>query len=256
MAAFLLSLIPTRCATAIATPCFPSIFPPAKILPMPDLAADFTHTIRITSKSGRYGGTYAHRDITFEFASWISSEFELYLIVKYQFADKANRKITHLENFAATFLVKCTLGQTISRYMVLIASEQKFLMMRLYQIYQVKTIVQCIHDNCGNGFIWSTTDSGKTLTLFKASTVLKDNPDIVKCLFVVDRKDLDHQAREDWSSSDKTSSKGDARRVSGGNASKFNKFQEDCGEENTNTGDAKRGFCARTVFKNIHAIAA
>ena len=43
-----------------------------------------THAIGITSKSGRYGGTFAHRDIAFEFASWISSEFKLYLIVEFQ----------------------------------------------------------------------------------------------------------------------------------------------------------------------------
>lgn len=43
-----------------------------------------TRAIGITSKSGRYGGTYAHKDIAFEFASWISSEFKLYLIVEFQ----------------------------------------------------------------------------------------------------------------------------------------------------------------------------
>ena len=37
--------------------------------------------IGIVSKAGRYGGTYAHSDIAFEFASWISSEFKLYIIV-------------------------------------------------------------------------------------------------------------------------------------------------------------------------------
>ena len=62
--------------------------------------------------------------------------------------------------------------------MVLIASEQKLLMMRPYQIYAVKAIVDCIHQSCGNGYIWHTTGSGKTLTSFKASTLLKDNPDI------------------------------------------------------------------------------
>ena len=131
----------------------------------------------------------------------------------YQFADEANTKITHLDSFAETFLVKCTLGQTLSRYMVLIASEQKLMMMRPYQVYAVKQIVDCIHQNCGNGYIWHTTGSGKTLTSFKASTLLKDNPDIEKCLFVVDRKDLDRQTREE-----------------------FNKFQEGCVEQNTNTG--------------------
>jgi hypothetical protein len=45
---------------------------------------DNTNAIGITSKSGRYGGTFAHRDIAFEFASWISIEFKLYLIKEFQ----------------------------------------------------------------------------------------------------------------------------------------------------------------------------
>ena len=130
----------------------------------------------------------------------------------YQFANEDNKKITHLNYFAEKFLAKCTLGQIISRYMVLVASEQKLLMMRPYQIYAVKAIIDCIQQNCGNGYIWHTTGSGKTLTSFKASTLLKDNPEIEKCLFVVDRKDLDRQTREE-----------------------FNRFQEGCVEENTNT---------------------
>jgi hypothetical protein len=43
-----------------------------------------TQAIGIISKSGRYGGTYAHKDIAFEFASWISVEFKLYLIREFQ----------------------------------------------------------------------------------------------------------------------------------------------------------------------------
>ena len=42
------------------------------------------NAIGITSKAGRYGGTYAHSDIAFEFASWVSLEFKLYLIKDYQ----------------------------------------------------------------------------------------------------------------------------------------------------------------------------
>ena len=129
-----------------------------------------------------------------------------------RFADEDNTKITYLNDFADRFLAKCTLGQMISRYMVLIASEQKLLILRPYQIYAVKAIVECIEQNCGNGYIWHTTGSGKTLTSFKASTLLKTNDNIHKCLFVVDRKDLDRQTREE-----------------------FNRFQENCVEENTNT---------------------
>lgn len=130
----------------------------------------------------------------------------------YQFADEANNRINHLHDFADNFLPKCTLGQLISRYMVLVVSEQKLMIMRPYQIYAVKAIMDCIAQNRGNGYIWHTTGSGKTLTSFKASTLLKDNPEIEKCLFVVDRKDLDRQTRLE-----------------------FNKFQEGCVEENTNT---------------------
>lgn len=43
-----------------------------------------TAAIGIVSKSGRYGGTYAHKDIAFKFASWISVEFELYIIKEFQ----------------------------------------------------------------------------------------------------------------------------------------------------------------------------
>jgi len=43
-----------------------------------------TNAIGIISKAGRYGGTYAHKDIAFEFASWISPKFKLYLIKEFQ----------------------------------------------------------------------------------------------------------------------------------------------------------------------------
>lgn len=158
----------------------------------------------------------SNRDSTYYFANNNARHFafnaeERFLPI-YQHAAEDNSKITHLDDFADKFLAKCTLGQMISRYIVLVASEQKLLVMRPYQIYAVKHIIQCIEQNCGNGYVWHTTGSGKTLTSFKASTLLKDNPSIEKCLFVVDRKDLDRQTREE-----------------------FNRFQEGCVEENTNT---------------------
>lgn len=54
-----------------------------------------TDAVGIVSKSGRYGGTYAHSDIAFEFASWISPEFKLYIIKDYQRLkkDEAERKV-------------------------------------------------------------------------------------------------------------------------------------------------------------------
>ena len=163
----------------------------------------------------------SNRSSTYYFANNNNQHFafdakEVFLPV-YQWSDRDNVPVPHLSRFAEAFLPKCTLGHMISRYMVLVANEQKMLMMRPYQIYAVKDIVDCIQQNSGNGYIWHTTGSGKTLTSFKASTLLKDNPDIDKCLFVVDRKDLDRQTREE-----------------------FNRFQANCVEENTNTASLVR----------------
>ncbi|MFJ4290163.1 type I restriction endonuclease subunit R [Cupriavidus sp. NPDC089707] len=158
----------------------------------------------------------SNRDRTYYFANNNVRHFafnadERFLPI-YEFAGEDNRKITQLDEFAEHFLRKCDLGRTISRYMVLLAGEQKLMIMRPYQVYAVQHMVKCIDEDNGNGYIWHTTGSGKTLTSFKASTLLKENDHIHKCLFVVDRKDLDRQTREE-----------------------FNKFQEGCVEENTNT---------------------
>ena len=43
-----------------------------------------THAISLQAKAGRYGGTYAHKDIAFEFAMWISPEFKIYMVKEFQ----------------------------------------------------------------------------------------------------------------------------------------------------------------------------
>ena len=130
----------------------------------------------------------------------------------YHAADQDNHKIAELFKFSDMMLQKTALGRLLSRYMVLVETERKILVMRPYQIYAVESIVNSVSEDSGNGFIWHTTGSGKTLTSFKASTLLKYNIDIEKCVFVVDRKDLDKQTRDE-----------------------FNKFQEGCVEQNANT---------------------
>ena len=145
-----------------------------------------------------------------------------------RWADEQNKKVANLHEFAREVLYKCALGELISRYMVLVETERKLIIMRPYQIYAVKKMVECIENNSGNGYIWHTTGSGKTLTSFKAATLLKDNPHISKCLFVVDRKDLDKQTREE-----------------------FNKFQKDCVEENLNTGELVRRMLSKDYKDKI-----
>lgn len=54
-----------------------------------------TNAIGIISKAGRYGGTYAHKDIAFEFGSWLSPEFKLYLIKEFQrIKDDENQRLS------------------------------------------------------------------------------------------------------------------------------------------------------------------
>lgn len=55
------------------------------------------NSIGIISKSGRYGGTFAHSDIAFEFASWVSPEFKLYLIKDYQALKAADNNRLSIE---------------------------------------------------------------------------------------------------------------------------------------------------------------
>ena len=64
---------------------------------------DATKAVGIVSTSGRYGGTYAHKDIAFEFASWISVEFRLYLIKEFQrLKEDENRRLSLAWNLNRT----------------------------------------------------------------------------------------------------------------------------------------------------------
>jgi hypothetical protein len=62
-----------------------------------------TGAIGIVSKAGRYGGTYAHKDIAFEFASWISVEFKFYLIKEFQrLKEDESRRLSLARNLNRT----------------------------------------------------------------------------------------------------------------------------------------------------------
>ena len=64
---------------------------------------DATRAVGLISKTGRYGGTFAHKDIAFEFASWISVEFRLYLIKEFQrLKEDENRRLSLAWNLNRT----------------------------------------------------------------------------------------------------------------------------------------------------------
>ena len=105
-----------------------------------------TNAIGIISKSGRYGGTFAHKDIAFKFASWISVEFELYIIKEFQRLKEheqqqlgwsAKRELSKINYHIHTDAVKHNLipeELTAQQISIVYASEADVLNMALFGI--------------------------------------------------------------------------------------------------------------------------
>ncbi len=129
---------------------------------------------------------------SYEFTSW--------------WADANNKPITDLRSFTATFFAKHTILNILTKYCVFTA-DRMLLVMRPYQIVATERILQRIVVSGNNkslgtvaagGYIWHTTGSGKTLTSFKTAQLASRMPEIDKVLFIVDRKDLDHQTMQEY----------------------------------------------------------
>lgn len=115
-------------------------------------------------------------------------------------ADKNNKKISNLSEFAEEFLEKCSLSKMITQYVVLNESAQMLMVLRPYQFYAVEAIVEQVRNTEKYGYIWHTTGSGKTLTSFKTAQLLTQSPYVHKVVFVVDRKALDYQTIKEFNS--------------------------------------------------------
>ena len=75
-----------------------------------------THAIGIVSKTGRYGGTYAHKDIAMEFAMWISPEFKVYLIREFQRLKEDEQKLLGWSANEADVLNMALFGITAAQW--------------------------------------------------------------------------------------------------------------------------------------------
>lgn len=111
----------------------------------------------------------------------------------FEWADIHNERINRLHQFAKVFMEKCHLSKMIARYVVQHETMRALMVLRPYQYYAVEKIIGRVALTRGDGYIWHTTGSGKTLTSFKASQILSLDPKVDKVLFVVDRRDLDYQ---------------------------------------------------------------
>lgn len=116
----------------------------------------------------------------------------------FYWAKPDNALVTQLDTFADQFLEKCHASKMIGKYIVLHESNKVLMVLRPYQYYAVEAIAERVKNGRKNGYIWHTTGSGKTLTSFKASQVLIENPKVEKVIFVVDRNDLDYQTTKEF----------------------------------------------------------
>lgn len=124
---------------------------------------------------------------------YFSNNQKLNFQFTFEWANEENQRINRLDEFAESFMERCHLSKMIARYIVLHETSRNLMVLRPYQYYAVERILERVGYGRGDGHIWHTTGSGKTLTSFKASQILSQDPHVDKVLFVVDRRDLDYQ---------------------------------------------------------------
>lgn len=156
----------------------------------------------------------------------------------FYWSDEKNERINVLKDFIESFLEPCHIAKMISRYMIINETDKILMALRPYQVYAVEALLNRAIETNNNGYIWHTTGSGKTLTSFKASQILAQEPDIKKVIFLVDRKDLDGQT-----------------------LGEFNKFESDSVDRTVNTkkllkqmDDPTRKLIITTIQKMDNAI--
>jgi type I restriction enzyme R subunit len=120
-------------------------------------------------------------------------------------ADRNNKNITELTEFAAAFLTPEHLGKMVAHYIVINETHKVMMVLRPYQYFATEAIIHQIKNSSDNAYIWHTTGSGKTLTSFKASQIVMELPEVYKVVFVVDRKDLDYQTMNEFNAFKKDS---------------------------------------------------
>lgn len=156
----------------------------------------------------------------------------------FYWTDENNVRVSNLNDFTTRFLEKCYMSKIIARYMVINETDKQLMVLRPYQIYAVEALVHQALETSNNGYIWHTTGSGKTLTSFKTSQILANEPSIKQVFFLVDRKDLDTQTYDE-----------------------FNKFEPECVDFNNSTyrlvkniEDSTKPLIITTIQKMANAI--
>lgn len=117
--------------------------------------------------------------------------------------DENNKRINILDEFTSEFFRKTAITEMIDKFMVIKSAEPILMVMRPYQIYAVKAAKKRVLEANHNGYVFACTGSGKTLTSFKLAQLLREESRIDKVVFLIDRKDLDDQAIDEYNSFEK-----------------------------------------------------
>lgn len=117
--------------------------------------------------------------------------------------DEKNTRINTLDEFTGEFFRKSAITEMIDKYIIIKTTEPVLMVMRPYQIYAVKAAKKRVLEANQNGFVFACTGSGKTLTSFKLAQLLREEPNIDKVVFLIDRKDLDDQTVDEYNSFEK-----------------------------------------------------
>ncbi len=127
----------------------------------------------------------------------------------FPWTDYENKEISQMitgnNTFYDTFLSRCFLAEMIVRYIVQKDSKKLNIILRPYQVYATKRILEKVKYNDGDGYIFHTTGSGKTITSFKTCQLLSSFKQIDKIIYLVDRKDLDTQTKDEYEELEKNS---------------------------------------------------
>ncbi len=112
--------------------------------------------------------------------------------------DENNIRITNLKDFSVAFLSRDFVVKMVTKFTILNDTDKLMMIMRPYQVYATEALIRQATLTNRNAYIWHTTGAGKTLTSFKTAQILASMPQIKKVIFLVDRKDLDTQATEEF----------------------------------------------------------
>ncbi|MEJ6347708.1 type I restriction endonuclease subunit R [Holzapfeliella sp. He02] len=119
----------------------------------------------------------------------------------FRWTDKHNKWLNEITEFMESFFPPERLHSILGQYVIFDESHSRMMVMRPYQIYAVEGIINQVENHPDkNGYVWHTTGSGKTITSFKASQLLKQREDVDKVIFLIDRNDLDVQTSKNFNS--------------------------------------------------------